>query len=159
MLFIFFGTSCSGKSTAAEGLRKLTCAEIVNGKDYLRMAKNENEALRLFTLKLEEIASIKEVSSKSVIYIANEKDIYLKLMKIEGAFRVKFIADLDTLKLRFSKRLGGNMPKPVEMMIEKQMKSWEDVKGDMIINTSIEASSEEIGKRILEYCKEEGQGY
>jgi len=57
MLYIFMGQSCTGKSTAAERLKELTGAEIFSGKDYLRMAKNEDEAFRLFFDKLSKAAS------------------------------------------------------------------------------------------------------
>ncbi|WP_291561207.1 MULTISPECIES: hypothetical protein [unclassified Clostridium] len=44
MLFIFMGASCTGKSSAADELKELMDVQVYTGKDYLRMAKNENEA-------------------------------------------------------------------------------------------------------------------
>ena len=38
------GENCSGKSTLAEAIQKDIHAEIVTGKDYLRMAESESEA-------------------------------------------------------------------------------------------------------------------
>ena len=48
MLIAIFGENCSGKSTLADQIGKAAGAEIVSGKDYLRMAKSESEAERLF---------------------------------------------------------------------------------------------------------------
>lgn len=44
MLYIFMGQSCTGKSTVANKLKELIDVEVFAGKDYLRLAKNENEA-------------------------------------------------------------------------------------------------------------------
>lgn len=44
MLYIFMGQSCTGKSTVADKAKELTGAEVFTGKDYLRMAKDENQA-------------------------------------------------------------------------------------------------------------------
>ena len=44
MVIGIIGENCSGKSTLAEAIQKDMHAEIVTGKDYLRMAKSESEA-------------------------------------------------------------------------------------------------------------------
>ena len=44
MVIGIIGENCSGKSTLAEAIQKDIHAEIVTGKDYLRMAKSESEA-------------------------------------------------------------------------------------------------------------------
>lgn len=41
MVIALIGESCTGKSTIAEELKKRTNAEIITGKDYIRLAKNE----------------------------------------------------------------------------------------------------------------------
>ena len=61
MLIGIIGENCSGKSTLAAYIRDVIGAEIITGKDYLRMAKSEQEAKsreeklaeaeRLFALK------------------------------------------------------------------------------------------------------------
>lgn len=43
------GESCTGKSTLAEKIMAALGAEIVTGKDYLRLARSESEAAALFT--------------------------------------------------------------------------------------------------------------
>ena len=52
MVIGIIGENCSGKSTLAEAIQKDIHAEIVTGKDYLRMAKSESEAAALFRKKL-----------------------------------------------------------------------------------------------------------
>lgn len=47
MLYIFMGQSCTGKSTVADKVKELTGTEVFSGKDYLRMAKNEEEVMDL----------------------------------------------------------------------------------------------------------------
>ena len=52
MVIGIIGENCSGKSTLAGRVRDAVGAEIVTGKDYLRMAKSEAEARKLFQKKL-----------------------------------------------------------------------------------------------------------
>ncbi len=40
------GESCTGKSTLADKLKSLLCAEVYTGKDYLRLSKNEAIAIK-----------------------------------------------------------------------------------------------------------------
>ena len=47
MVFGIIGENCSGKSTLAEKIMETLGGEIITGKDYLRMAKSEGEALSL----------------------------------------------------------------------------------------------------------------
>ena len=44
MVIGIIGENCSGKSTLAEKIKAELGAEIITGKDYLRMAKSESEA-------------------------------------------------------------------------------------------------------------------
>ena len=54
MLIGIIGENCSGKSTLANNIKDHFGAEVVSGKNYLRMAKTEQEAERLFKEKLKE---------------------------------------------------------------------------------------------------------
>ena len=53
MVIGIIGENCSGKSTLAEKIGSRFNAEIITGKDYLRMAKSQSEAEALFRAKLE----------------------------------------------------------------------------------------------------------
>lgn len=63
MLIGIIGENCSGKSTLAACIRDVIGAEIITGKDYLRMAKSEQEAKRLFQEKLK-----RAVEGTNIIY-------------------------------------------------------------------------------------------
>lgn len=147
MLFIFMGQSCTGKSTAADKLKEQMNVEIYSGKDYLRMAKNENEAWKLFYNILEKAATNKDKSKEFVIYVITEIELLNKVKEIDGAYMIKFTAPLEIIKTRFAKRMNGRLPQPVEKMIEKQYLEWENITGDLDIDTS-ENDMEELSKFI-----------
>ena len=113
MVYGIIGENCSGKSTLAEEIKKTIGAEIITGKDYLRMAKSESEAVMLFRKKLENA-----VNGESIIYVISEPE-HLKLLP-KDAIRVLVSADIDTIKERFKARMHGNLPAPVAQMLEKK---------------------------------------
>ena len=113
MVIGLIGENCSGKSTLAAHIRDVIGAEVVNGRDYLRMAKSEAEARRLF---LEKLAGA--VNGGNIIYVISEPD-QLDLLP-DGAVRILVSADLDTIKARFRARMCGFLPAPVERMLESK---------------------------------------
>ena len=113
MVIGLIGENCSGKSTLAAHIRDVIGAEVVTGRDYLRMAKSEAEARRLFREKL-----ANAVSGSNIIDVISESD-QLDLLP-EGAVRILISADLDTIKARFRARMHGVLPAPVERMLESK---------------------------------------
>ena len=113
MVVGIIGENCSGKSTLAEEIRKAFGAEVVSGKDYLRMARSESEAERLFTEKLRASAA-----GENVIYVISEPE-QLRFLP-DGAVRVRVNADLETLRTRFAARMRGNLPATVAQMLERK---------------------------------------
>ena len=113
MLFCIIGENCSGKSRLADEIKKSIDAQIVTGKDYLRMAKSESEAVILFKEMLRNA-----VSGKNIIYVISEPE-HINLLP-DGAIRILVSADIDTIKERFKARMHGNLPAPVEQMLEKK---------------------------------------
>ena len=113
MVIGIIGENCSGKSTLAEAIRKELNAEVITGKDYLRMAKSENEAAVLFRKKLESA-----VCGNHVIYVIAEME-QLSFLPHE-AIRILVSADIDTIKERFKTRMRGHLPAPVEQMLERK---------------------------------------
>ena len=113
MVIGIFGESCTGKSTLAEKIATSFPCEVFTGKDYLRLAKNENIAKVMFQKKLSAA-----VSCENIIYVISEKE-YLSLLP-EGALRILITADLELIKSRFAKRMRGNLPVPVAAMLEKK---------------------------------------
>ena len=112
MVFGIIGENCSGKSTLAEAVSEALNAEIVTGKDYLRMARSESEAESLFREKLR-----RAMKDGSVIYVIAERE-QLRLLP-EGAVRIRVNADLETIRERFRTRMRGNLPEPVSRMLER----------------------------------------
>ena len=112
MVIGIFGESCTGKSTLAEKLKASLGAEVYTGKDYLRLAKNEAIAQKLFQKKLKDA-----VTGENIIYVIAEKA-HLTLLP-EDCVRVLVTADLETIKERFAKRMRGNLPAPVAAMLER----------------------------------------
>jgi Folate-dependent phosphoribosylglycinamide formyltransferase PurN len=113
MVIGIIGENCSGKSTLANVISSAVGAEIVSGRDYLRMAKSEEEAKVQFRKKLE-----KAVSGQSIIYVISEPE-YLSMLP-QGAVRILVGADLETIKERFKSRMHGHLPEPVARMLEKK---------------------------------------
>ena len=113
MLIGIIGENCSGKSTLANSIKKEIGAEVITGKDYLRMAKAESEAVALFKERLR-----KAVSGDNIVYVISEPE-HMKLLP-DGAVRILVNADIDTIKERFKVRTHGNLPAPVAQMLEKK---------------------------------------
>ena len=70
MVIGIIGESCTGKSTLADKLKSLLGAEVYTGKDYLRLAKNEAIAKKLFQNKLKDA-----ISGPHIIYVISERSI------------------------------------------------------------------------------------
>ena len=113
MVIGIFGESCTGKSTLADKISAKYPCEVFTGKDYLRLAKNENIAKLMFQKKL-----AAAVHGDNIIYVISEKE-HLPLLP-DGAFRILVTADLELIKSRFAQRMRGNLPAHVEAMLEKK---------------------------------------
>ena len=113
MVIGIIGENCSGKSTLAERIKETLGGEIITGKDYLRMAKTESEAVSLFREKLR-----RAVSGDNIIYVIADPE-HVKLLP-DGAIRILVTADLETIKERFRARMRGNLPAPVALMLERK---------------------------------------
>lgn len=112
MLIAIFGESCTGKSTLASMLKDKLGAEVYTGKDYLRLAKNEAIAQKLFRNKLTQA-----VDGDHIIYVISE-NAHLSLLP-DGCTRILVTAELDTIKARFAQRMHGTLPAPVAAMLER----------------------------------------
>ena len=140
MVIGIFGESCTGKSTLAEKIAAGLSCEVFTGKDYLRLAKNENIAKVMFQKKLN--AAVK---GENIIYVISEKE-HLSLLP-EGALRILVTADLELIKSRFAQRMRGNLPAPVAAMLEKKHGCFDAVSHDIHVvsgETDLDAVVTEI---------------
>ena len=141
MVIGIFGESCTGKSTLAEKIAGSFPCEIVTGKDWLRLAKNENLAKVLFRKKLEAA-----VNGANIIYVISERE-HLELLP-EGAVRILVTAELETIKARFAQRMRGNLPAPVAVMLEKKHGCFDTEPHDMHV-ASGETDLDQIVQQIM----------
>jgi cytidylate kinase len=145
MVIGIIGESCTGKSSIAEVLSKRMKATVYAGKDYLKLAKNETEAKKRFI----ELLSSDEAVNGVFIYIISEKE-HLPLLPA-GALRVLLTADIDVIKERFAKRLGGNMPAAVTEMLERQHGLFDCEPSDLKIHNDGSSIGETCDK-IVKMC-------
>ena len=144
MIIGIFGESCTGKSSIAEALQKNLNAKIYTGKDYLKLAKNEPEARKLFM----ELLKNNEITNDYIIYVTSEKE-HLSFLP-EKAIRVLMTADLDIIKERFSKRMKNNMPPPVAQMLENKHGMFNNEKHDFHIHNG-NMSVVDLYNKIINY--------
>lgn len=127
MLIAIFGENCTGKSTVAEYLKSKINAQVFTGRDYLRLAKSEDEAERLFREKLSNA-----VDGENIIYVIAEKEL-LELLP-DDAIRILVTADIEVIKERFAKRMNGRLPEPVAKMLESKHGCFDSVDCDIQVN-------------------------
>ena len=132
MVIGIIGENCTGKSTLANALKESINADIITGKDYLRMAKSEGEATALFKDQLQQA-----MVGSNIIYVISEKE-QLDLLP-EGAIKILTVAELESIKERFRERMHGNLPKPVEQMLEKKHGMFDEGAYDFKFNSSQDA--------------------
>lgn len=137
MVIGIIGENCSGKSTLAEAIKNTIGAEIITGKDYLRMAKSESEAVDLFKMKLQNA-----LTDKHIIYVISEKE-HIGFLP-NGAVKIYVKADIDTIKERFKKRMHGNLPTLVEQMLIRKHRMFDNESYDYQFNS--------VSGNLLEIC-------
>ena len=145
MVIGIIGENCSGKSTLANELNKAVEAEIITGKDYLRMAKSESEAVALFKDKLKQA-----MTGENIIYVISEKE-QIELLP-DGAIRILVTAELDSIKERFRARMHGNLPKPVEQMLERKHGMFDGGEYAFRFNSGsddLEVFCKEVNRKII----------
>ena len=143
MLVAIIGENCVGKSTLADSISKTINSRIFTGKDYLRLKKNPSEALECFKTMLKE-----SVEGENIIYLITEQD-HLALLP-DGAVKIVLTADLETIKERFKARMRGNLPLPLEKMLEANHGVYDAIPCDMRLEEGydIDFVLQELTKRI-----------
>ena len=139
MLIAIIGENCVGKSTLANKLNEKLPARIYSGKDYLRLEKNPSIALEKFKTILKE-----SVTGDNIIYLITEKE-HLDLLPA-GAFKIVLTAELVVIKERFKHRMKGNLPLPLEKMLENKHGIYDNLECNIKIDSNYDA--DEIFKLI-----------
>ena len=145
MVIGIFGESCTGKSTLAEAISACIPCEVITGKDYLRLAKNENIAKAMFQKKL-----AAAVNGDNIIYVISEME-HLPLLP-EGALRILVTADLELIKDRFAQRMRGNLPAPVAAMLEKKHGCFDAQPHDIHVISS-ETDIDSVVETVVGKCE------
>jgi len=130
MVIGIIGESCTGKSSIANEISKRTGAKTYTGKDYIKLAKNEGEAINQF----KDLLSQNESSDENTIYVITETE-QMKFLPPK-AIRVLMTADLGIIKDRFTKRMHGNLPPPVAAMLEKKHGMFGSIENDLHIHNA-----------------------
>ena len=68
----------------------------------------------------------------NVIYIITEKE-HLNLLP-KGAFKILLTAELSVIKQKFKERMRGNLPLPVEKMLESKHGIYDNLQCDLKLN-------------------------
>jgi len=141
MNILLFGESCTGKSSVATILAKELNMKVYSGKDYLRLAKTPQDALTIFKGILE--------NEEDIIFVAAEKE-HVSLVT-NDMIKILFTAPLEVKKERFAHRFHGNLPKPVEMMLERKHGMFDDYECDLSFDgsTMIETVVSTIRSKLL----------
>ena len=129
MLIAIIGENCAGKSTLANKINEKLNAKIYSGKDYLRLEKNPSMALEKFKLILKE-----SVTGDNIIYLITEKE-HLNLLP-EGTFKIVLTAELEVIKERFKERMRGNLPLPLEKMLEAKHGMYDNLECNLKIDSN-----------------------
>lgn len=111
MLIAIIGENCVGKTTLANQINEKLGATVYAGKDYLRLEKSPSAAAEAFKATLK--ASLE---GNNIIYLITEKE-HIQFLP-EGAFRIVLTAELEVIKERFKARMRGNLPMPLEKMLD-----------------------------------------
>ena len=146
MVIGIIGENCSGKSTLANEIKNTLGAQIITGKDYLRLAKNESEAAELFRQKLRQA-----VDSENIIYVISEPE-QLDFLP-DGSKKILVSADIESIKERFKARMHGNLPAPVAQMLERKHGMFDSGDYDFRYD-GVNGDAAALCAEIAEGCKE-----
>lgn len=129
MLIAIIGENCVGKSTLANKLNEKLGTKIYSGKDYLRLEKNPSAALETFKTILSQ-----SVTGENVIYLITEKE-HIGFLP-EGAFKIVLTGELEVIKERFRERMKGNLPLPLEKMLEAKHGMYDELACDLKLDAN-----------------------
>ncbi|MDE5715714.1 MAG: hypothetical protein K2I42_06225 [Anaeroplasmataceae bacterium] len=139
MLVAIIGENCVGKSTLANKINEKFHAKVYSGKDYLRLEKNPSMALEKFKTILKE-----SVTGDHIIYLITEIE-HLNFLPA-GTFKIVLTAELEVIKERFKERMRGNLPLPLEKMLESKHGMYDDLECHLRLDANYDI--EEVINRL-----------
>jgi predicted kinase len=154
MLLLFFGPSCSGKSSTADIVASRIGAQVWTGRDYLRLATQEPDAWKAFIEMMKKAAAEKSHEKGSLIYVTTESPAPIpELSTMSQVYTIRFTADLTTLTLRFAPRTGGQVPAPVVTMLERTKQVTDSAQCDLSIDSTNREPEEIVGELNDQHVK------
>lgn len=153
MVLVFYGPSCSGKSSAARSIAERTGATIWTGKDYLRLAKTEPAAWKEFVRLLARAARSSRLSLDSIVFVTTDPATLMRHVGDLGTvYWVRFDASLETLAKRFALRIGGSVSPPMRTMLERSREATLASPADLLVD-STERTQRSIVEEVLRCCQ------
>ncbi len=130
MLIIIAGERCTGKSDLAKAIMEKIHAEFFAGRDYVRLAPTEPEAVDRFQLLLAE----KQHSEDYVIFLLTEPDLFALVPP--GSFVVMCRSRLETSKARFARQMpDGDLSPVIASMLERQRGCFDHIPRSLTLDT------------------------
>lgn len=148
MLIVIAGERCTGKSALAKALIEKIHADFFAGRDYIRLAPTEPEAVARFQHLLTE----KQHSEDYVIFLLTEPDLFALVPP--GSFVVMCRSRLETSKARFAQQMpDGDLSPVIAAMLERQRGSFDHIPRSLTLDTD-GADLSLLAVEVLEQAEE-----
>lgn len=120
MAIVLVGPSCSGKSALARALKEELGYKVYQGRDYLNLGRNEQEAWSQFTEMLCD-------GEKGIIYVIGNVEKYKLLKQIACTRIFKINAPIAFMKDRLRAKLDmEELPDEFMAKLEEDIENWKD---------------------------------
>ena len=159
MLLLFIGPSGSGKSSVARLIAQRIGCKVWTGRDYLRLARSQDEAKKTFRDMLESASELETFSAGSIIYVIGNPDDLDDDLRAFPCYRcLRFNAVLSVLSRRFAQRMG-QQPLPAALLsaLERQRNRFAAFPADKEFDTT-NADAASTASEVLDWCIGEAKG-
>lgn len=130
MLIVIAGERCTGKSALARAITEKVHAELFSGRDYIRLAPTEPEAVDRFQLLLAE----RQYTEDFVIFVLTEPGLFALVPP--NSFVVMCRSRLETSKARFARQMPDGVLSPsIAAMLERQRGSFDRIPHSLTLDT------------------------
>lgn len=147
MAIILVGASSTGKSAIARGLKDELGYKVYQGRDYLNLGRNEQDAWQQFTEMLGN-------SEKGIIYVIGNIEKYKLLKEVPGTRIFKIYAPVAYMKDRLKIKLDiEDLSDDMVANLEKDINEWNAYDEEYTFCVNNSASIDVIVKSIVEILK------